>query len=112
MSKISAAMVEHQVPVQPLMRLQRGRWSLESAMSLRIFNDGIDWSSHMKSDGHWVMMTEPPPDPFEGHTGFWIDVDGEGAHVLGDPNMSEETAKALAEVIRAVRKNYPEEPTE
>lgn len=37
------------------------------------------------------------------HTGFWFNVDGEYAHVLGDPNMDEKTLKALAEVVRKAR---------
>jgi len=39
-----------------------------------------------------------------GHVGMWLDVDGEPIHVLADPNMSEETANALREITRAVRR--------
>ncbi len=38
-----------------------------------------------------------------GHTGFWLNVDDEPVHVLGDLNMSQETADAIAEVVRLVR---------
>lgn len=38
------------------------------------------------------------------HEGFWVDIDGEPVHFLADPNMSEETANALAELVRAARK--------
>jgi len=38
-----------------------------------------------------------------GHVGMWLDVDGEPVHVLADPNMSEETAAAIAKIVRAVR---------
>lgn len=41
-----------------------------------------------------------------GHTGFWLNVDGEAVHVLGDPQMSQETADAIAQVARAVREMY------
>lgn len=34
------------------------------------------------------------------HVGFWVEVDGQPAHVLGDPNMDDKTAAALAELIR------------
>lgn len=36
------------------------------------------------------------------HQGFWTSVDGEPVHILGDPNMSEETLAALQAVVRAV----------
>ena len=36
--------------------------------------------------------------------GFWMDVDGEPVHMLADPNMSDETAEALVELVRATRK--------
>lgn len=42
------------------------------------------------------------------HTGFWLNVDDEPVHVLGDINMSQETANAIAEVARLVR--YGEKP--
>jgi plasmid maintenance system antidote protein VapI len=41
---------------------------------------------------------------FGGHEDVWIEVDDHQQHVLGDPNMSEETKKALAEMIKAVTK--------
>lgn len=47
---------------------------------------------------------EIPPDLHGGHVGFWTDVDGEPIHILGDPNMSEETLKALQDMARLVRK--------
>jgi hypothetical protein len=37
------------------------------------------------------------------HVGMWLDVDGEPVHMLADPNMSEETKNALAELVRLVR---------
>lgn len=45
----------------------------------------------------------------KGHEGFWMDVDGEPVHMLADPNMSEETAEALSEVVRAARRMLEEE---
>lgn len=48
--------------------------------------------------------TDDVPDPYGGHVGFFADVDGEPIHVLGDPNMSEETLNALRELARAARK--------
>lgn len=47
---------------------------------------------------------EIPPDLYGGHVGFYADVDGEPMHVLGDPNMSDETLKALQAMARAARK--------
>lgn len=46
--------------------------------------------------------------PYEdsGHQGFWMNVDGETVHVLGDVKMPQETADALAQVVRAVREQY------
>jgi len=38
------------------------------------------------------------------HVGQWIDVDGEPVHVLADPNMSDETRRALQELVRAAKK--------
>lgn len=38
---------------------------------------------------------------FGGHEDVWIDVDGHQQRVFGDPNMSEETKKRLAVVIKA-----------
>lgn len=38
---------------------------------------------------------------FGGHQDVWIEVDGKQQRVLGDPNMSEETKKSLAEMIKA-----------
>lgn len=43
-------------------------------------------------------------DPPQAHEGFWTTVDGEAAHILGDPNMDEKTLNALHEVIRAARR--------
>lgn len=48
--------------------------------------------------------TEDFPDPYGGHVGFFVDVDNEPMHVLGDPNMSEETLNALKAMARAARK--------
>lgn len=38
------------------------------------------------------------------HTGFWIDVDGQPVHVLGDPEMSKDLIEALADMAREARK--------
>lgn len=43
------------------------------------------------------------------HVGFWTQVDGEPVHMLADPDMSPETAEALAHVIRAARKMVEED---
>lgn len=37
---------------------------------------------------------------------FPLEVDGEAVRVHGDPRMAQETKDALAEVVRAVRKQY------
>jgi hypothetical protein len=58
---------------------------------------GMDWSD--MEDFH--------------HVGQWIDVDGEPVHVLADPNMSEETRRAIESLVRAARKHLdslPDEP--
>lgn len=67
------------------------------------------------ADDKWVDMraeptddddTDPHGDSYGGHVGFWLGV-GEGEepiHVLGDPKMSDETAKALAEIAKAARR--------
>lgn len=107
MSKIASEFVGHQVPVQPLMRLQPGRWQLETATSIRVFNDGIDWCSYLQSDGRWVEMTSPPVDPFADQQGYWVDVDGEWSHFLGSKDVSAETLEAWKAIVRAVRDNPP-----
>lgn len=33
--------------------------------------------------------------------GFWIDVDGQSVHVLGDPDMAQQTRQALENMARA-----------
>lgn len=38
---------------------------------------------------------------FGDHEDVWIEIDGHQQRVLGDPNMSPETAKALGELIKA-----------
>lgn len=38
------------------------------------------------------------------HTGFWVNVDDQPAHILGDPEMSEEEMKFLEKMIRAVHR--------
>lgn len=40
--------------------------------------------------------------------GFWMEVDGSPIHVNGDPNMSEETREAIANLFRAARKAVSE----
>ncbi len=45
-------------------------------------------------------------------TGFWLDVDGKPIHVTGDPYMAEETAQAIAEMVRIVRALSPEQLAE
>lgn len=94
------------------------------------WKDQVDWC--MEHEGWRDEVYEPLPeltndtDPFEddaeeieipadlhgGHTGFWLNVDGEGVHVLGDPSMSEETANALRELVRAARKHVEKGDTE
>jgi hypothetical protein len=44
---------------------------------------------------------EFPSEEHVGHKDVWIEVDGHQQRVLGDPNMSEETKKALAAMIKA-----------
>lgn len=45
---------------------------------------------------------EPPPDLHGGHVGFYADNGAGGTmHVLGDPNMSDETLKALQAIAQA-----------
>lgn len=36
-------------------------------------------------------------------TGFWLKVDGEAVHVLGDPDMDVKTANAIVKVVRAAK---------
>lgn len=113
MSKIKAAWVEHQVPIQPVMRLQPGRWvSVATATSLRIFNDGIDWGSYLQVDGRWTQMTEPPVDPFADQQGYWVEVDGQWSHFLGSKDVSAETLEAWKAVVRAVQKMPPDSPAD
>jgi len=38
------------------------------------------------------------------HKGFWIDVDGQPIHILGDPEMSKELVEALANMARELRR--------
>ena len=47
----------------------------------------------------------PPPDLHGGHVGFYTD-DGSGSaiHVLGDPNMSNETLDALRKLAQAAKR--------
>lgn len=45
------------------------------------------------------------------HRGFFMEVDGHTAHVLGDPNMDQRTKDALATVIRAAYKRYATAPS-
>ncbi len=42
------------------------------------------------------------------HVGQWLDVDGEPVHILAAPDMSEETAEALRELVRAARRAIEE----
>ncbi len=35
------------------------------------------------------------------HVGFWVEVDGQLVHMLGDLHMSEETLDAVKEITRA-----------
>lgn len=51
-----------------------------------------------------LLDMSPPADLHGGHVGMWMEADGEPFHVLGDPNMSEETAEALRQVVRAARR--------
>jgi len=43
------------------------------------------------------------------HEGFWMDVDGEPAHFLADPDMMPETQEALMELVRAARRYMDEQ---
>lgn len=36
------------------------------------------------------------------HQGFWSQADGQPIHILGDPNMSDETLHAIQELAKAV----------
>lgn len=51
----------------------------------------------------WCGYKEPDDDTDDlneyGHTGFYLHTSSGTAHVLGDPNMSDETAAALARMI-------------
>ncbi len=42
------------------------------------------------------------------HVGQWLDVDGEAVHILAAPDMSEETAEALRELVRIARREIEE----
>lgn len=44
------------------------------------------------------------------HVGMWLNVDREPVHMLGDPAMSNETAEALAELVRAAKKMIDDNP--
>jgi hypothetical protein len=58
-------------------------------------------------------LEDIPDNPdFEGHVGFWMDVPGAAPiHVLGDPNMSEETANALRKLAEAAQKYVEDKGT-
>ena len=58
------------------------------------------WENGTDEDDYDV---EFPADELGGHQDVWIEVDGHQQRVLGDPNMSEETKQALAEMIKAVQ---------
>lgn len=51
-------------------------------------------------------------DPFGGHVGQWLDVDGEPVHMLAAPDMSAEARAALQELVRRVRRMLKDESTE
>lgn len=42
------------------------------------------------------------------HRGFRMDVDSQPVHVTGDPDMSEESRMALADLVRAARLHFGE----
>ena len=67
------------------------------------FNPGAAFAATFGSladDGDMWWEDEAATLPTE-HTGFFINVDGVDAHVLGDPNMSEKTRWALGELVKA-----------
>ncbi len=39
----------------------------------------------------------------EGHTGFWLGTEYGTVNVLGDPNMSEKTARLIGEMVKAAQ---------
>lgn len=45
----------------------------------------------------------------DGHEGMWLEVDGEPVHMLADPDMSDETAEALREMVQAARRMMDQE---
>lgn len=41
--------------------------------------------------------------------GFWVEIDGQPAHINGDPDMPQETLDALIAAMRAMMQLTPEE---
>lgn len=64
----------------------------------------LGYGAQSEADEEEAEEIEIPSDIHGGHVGFWADVDGQPIHILGDPNMSEETLNALKEMARAVLK--------
>lgn len=60
---------------------------------------GIPVSFWLKRQSNYDDFLER--EAFGGHKDVWIEVDGHQQRVLGDPNMSGETKKALAKMIKA-----------
>lgn len=65
----------------------------------------FDGDEDFVSDEEYQRLEEAA---FGGHKDVWIEVDGHRQRVLGDPNMSEETKQALAEMIKAITKEVNE----
>lgn len=55
-----------------------------------------------------VVDPQPEADPFGGHVGQWLDVDGEAYHFLAAPDMSDDTKAALGEIVRATKRKISE----
>ena len=59
-----------------------------------------------------IAAQDKTADLHDGHVGMWLEADGEPFHVLGDPNMNEETLEALREMARAARRMMEEKAHE
>jgi hypothetical protein len=66
----------------------------------------------MMSETHEAGHMDDNPEFPEGHTGFWMGTEHGTVHVLGDPNMSEKTARLIGEMVKAAHKmmDKKEEP--
>lgn len=62
------------------------------------YRDSDEWPDYECCDcgaDYWESDFKPP------HVGFTMDVDGTPIHILGDPDMDDETRAALEEMGRA-----------